>query len=102
MSAHGPVMSVTATKHTNPFLEQLQGIRNTPRQEVERGFEAEVEIGSNFARKLAMKQYNPSTLTDPEQVHLLRVFVEEVGLWIDSIDPMRHVRARYPEIRRLS
>jgi len=51
---------------------------------------------SNFARKLATKQYSSSTLTDPEQVHLLQVFVEEVGPWIDSMDPTRHVRAHQP------
>ncbi|KAJ5690401.1 hypothetical protein N7462_004793 [Penicillium macrosclerotiorum] len=49
---------------------------------------------SRFARKLAMKQYNPSSLTDPEQVYLLQVFVEEVGLWMDSMDATRHVRSR--------
>ncbi|GLI72744.1 hypothetical protein PoHVEF18_000925 [Penicillium ochrochloron] len=32
---------------------------------------------SNFARKLAMKQYNLSPLSDPEQVYLLQVFVDE-------------------------
>lgn len=51
---------------------------------------------SNFARKLATKQYSSSTLTDPEQVHLLQVFVEEVGPWIDSMDPIRHVCAPPP------
>ncbi|KAJ5893637.1 hypothetical protein N7495_005328 [Penicillium taxi] len=45
---------------------------------------------SNFVRKLAMKQYSPSSLTDPEQVLLFQAFVEEVGLWMDAIDTMRH------------
>lgn len=49
---------------------------------------------SNFARKLAMKQQNPSALSDPEQVQLLQVFVEEVGLLTDSMDAMRHVRCQ--------
>jgi hypothetical protein len=56
---------------------------------------------SNFARKLATRQYNHSTLTDPEQVLLLQVFVEEVGPWIDSMDPMRHVRAHHISIPSL-
>lgn len=53
---------------------------------------------SNFARKLATKQYSSSILTDPEQVHLLQVFVEEVGPWIDSMDPLRHVRAEKSQL----
>lgn len=51
---------------------------------------------SNFARKLAMKQYNPSALSDPEHVHLLQVFVDEVGCWMDSLDSTRYVRANLP------
>lgn len=46
---------------------------------------------SNFARKLAMRQENPSFLSDPEQVFLLRVFVEQVGVWMDSMDETKHV-----------
>ncbi|KAJ5527112.1 hypothetical protein N7513_011271 [Penicillium frequentans] len=45
---------------------------------------------SNFAQKLAMKHYSAASLTDPEQVFLLQLFVEEVGPWIDSMDSMRH------------
>ncbi|KAJ5939268.1 hypothetical protein N7466_002402 [Penicillium verhagenii] len=45
---------------------------------------------SHFAQKLSMKQYSVAYLTDPEQISLLQLFVEEVGPWIDSMDSMRH------------
>lgn len=31
-------------------------------------------------------------LNDPEEVLLMQVFVEEVGVWMDSMDAMKHVR----------
>lgn len=31
-------------------------------------------------------------LNDPEEVLFMQVFVEEVGLWMDSMDPYKHVR----------
>lgn len=46
---------------------------------------------SNFARRLAVKQQNPASISDTEQVQLLQVFIEEVGPWIDSMDSMNHV-----------
>ncbi|KAJ5740191.1 hypothetical protein N7493_000063 [Penicillium malachiteum] len=45
---------------------------------------------SNFAHKLALKQYSPASLTDPDQIFLLQAFVDEVGLWMDSMDVTRH------------
>ncbi|KAJ5397863.1 hypothetical protein N7509_005976 [Penicillium cosmopolitanum] len=51
---------------------------------------------SNFARKLAMKQYSSSSLSDPEQIFLLQTFVEEVGPWMESMDPMRHFTQTLP------
>jgi hypothetical protein len=47
---------------------------------------------SNFARKLADKQESHHFLTDPEQLSLLRAFVEEVGPRMDAMDEMNHVR----------
>lgn len=38
-----------------------------------------------------MQPQNDSYLHDPEHVFLMQVFVEEVGLWMDSMDPMKHV-----------
>ncbi|CAP95451.1 Pc21g05540 [Penicillium rubens Wisconsin 54-1255] len=46
---------------------------------------------SHFARKLAGKHEYHAFLTDPEQVSLLRIFVEEVGPWMDIMDEMNHV-----------
>jgi len=31
------------------------------------------------------------TLTDPEELLFMQVFVEEVGIWMDSMDPYKHV-----------
>ncbi|KAJ5242757.1 transcriptional regulator family: Fungal Specific TF [Penicillium citrinum] len=45
---------------------------------------------SNFARKLATRQYSSTSLSDPEQIFLLQTFVEEVGPWMESMDQMRH------------
>ncbi|CAI7652602.1 unnamed protein product [Penicillium glandicola] len=46
---------------------------------------------SHFARKLAGKHEYHAFLTDPEQVSLLRTFVEEVGPRMDIMDEMNHV-----------
>ena len=46
---------------------------------------------SNFAHKLAMKEYSPASLTDPDQIFLLQVFVDEVGPWMDNMDNSQHV-----------
>lgn len=46
---------------------------------------------SNFARRLAMKHYDPSSLNDSDQILFLQTFVEDVGPWMDSLDPVRHV-----------
>lgn len=46
---------------------------------------------SSFAQKLALKQFSPASLTDPEQIFLLQAFVEHVGPDIDSMDVTRHV-----------
>lgn len=37
-------------------------------------------------------------LTDPEELLFMQVFVEEVGIWMDSMDPYKHVsvKARIP------
>lgn len=46
---------------------------------------------SNFARKLAARHQDPTLLIEPDQVHLLQAFVDEVGPWMDSMDSMKHV-----------
>ncbi|KAJ5106883.1 hypothetical protein N7456_003558 [Penicillium angulare] len=45
---------------------------------------------SSFAHKLALKQFSPASLTDPEQIFLLQAFVEDVGPDMDSMDVTRH------------
>ena len=37
---------------------------------------------------------NHTCLNNPEEVYLLQVFVEEVGLWMDSMDAVKHVSCR--------
>ena len=32
-------------------------------------------------------------LTDPQELLYMQVFVEEVGIWMDSMDPFKHVRS---------
>ena len=34
---------------------------------------------------------NREMLTDPEELLFMQVFVEEVGIWMDSMDPYKHV-----------
>lgn len=35
------------------------------------------------------------TLTDPEELLFMQVFVEEVGIWMDSMDPYKHVSIEF-------
>lgn len=46
---------------------------------------------SEFARKLAGRHEYHASLTDPEQLSLLRTFAEEVGPRMDAMDEMNHV-----------
>lgn len=39
-------------------------------------------------------------LTDPQELLFMQVFVEEVGIWMDSMDPYKHVRP-IPSVRQL-
>ncbi len=39
-------------------------------------------------------------LNSPEEVLFMQVFVEEVGLWMDSMDPMKHVSNPFPTMSR--
>lgn len=55
-------------------------------------------IGANSVSSYNAKQTltPPSetreTLTNPEELLFMQVFVEEVGIWMDSMDPFKHVR----------
>jgi hypothetical protein len=45
-----------------------------------------------FLPKMPMHNPNePSCITTPEEVLLMQVFVEEVALWMDSMDANKHV-----------
>lgn len=54
-------------------------------------------LGANSVSSYSNKQTltPPSetreTLTDPEELLFMQVFVEEVGIWMDSMDPYKHV-----------
>lgn len=37
-----------------------------------------------------------ASLNSPEELLFMQVFVEEVGLWMDSMDPYKHVRYKSP------
>jgi hypothetical protein len=47
---------------------------------------------SNPEQTLTPPNERVDFLTTPEEVLFMQVFVEEVGLWMDSMDPMKHVR----------
>lgn len=46
---------------------------------------------SNPEQTLTPPNERVDFLTSPEEVLFMQVFVEEVGLWMDSMDPMKHV-----------
>ena len=47
---------------------------------------------SNPEQTLTPPNERVDFLTSPEEVLFMQVFVEEVGLWMDSMDPMKHVK----------
>lgn len=47
---------------------------------------------SNPDQTLTPPNETQDYLNSPEEVLFMQVFVEEVGLWMDSMDPMKHVR----------
>lgn len=46
---------------------------------------------SNAKQTLTPPGETRQTLTDPEELLFMQVFVEEVGIWMDSMDPYKHV-----------
>ena len=48
---------------------------------------------SNPEQTLTPPNDTQDYLNSPEEVLFMQVFVEEVGLWMDSMDPMKHVRS---------
>ena len=47
---------------------------------------------SNGDQSLTSTSETRDTLTDPQELLYMQVFVEEVGIWMDSMDPFKHVR----------
>lgn len=45
----------------------------------------------NAKQTLTPPSETRETLTDPEELLFMQVFVEEVGIWMDSMDPYKHV-----------
>ena len=45
----------------------------------------------NSKQTLTPPSETRETLTDPEELLFMQVFVEEVGIWMDSMDPYKHV-----------
>ena len=48
---------------------------------------------TNGDQTLTPPSENREILTDPEELLFMQVFVEEVGIWMDSMDPYKHVSA---------
>jgi len=46
---------------------------------------------NNSKQTLTPPSETRETLTDPEELLFMQVFVEEVGIWMDSMDPYKHV-----------
>ena len=46
---------------------------------------------NNTKQTLTPPSETRETLTDPEELLFMQVFVEEVGIWMDSMDPYKHV-----------
>ena len=73
----------------------------TPQHPSEPSF-PEHQIPRSSPRNTLMPSSNPRPyLNTPEEVLLMQVFVEEVGLWMDSMDAMKHVCLGSPTSRAL-
>lgn len=75
--------------HVRPDI--IGGAEHWPSTHLTSGDELLPHTLSKFAQKLSMRQVDHASLTDSEQVFLLQVFVEKVGIWMDSMDEMKHV-----------
>lgn len=50
---------------------------------------------TNGDQTLTSASETRTTLTDPQELLFMQVFVEEVGIWMDSMDPYKHVSKPY-------
>ncbi|CAL5870579.1 uncharacterized protein PFLUO_LOCUS4818 [Penicillium psychrofluorescens] len=68
----------------------IGGAEHWPSTHLTSGDELLPHALSKFAQKLSMRQVDHAPLADAEQVFLLQVFVEKVGIWMDCMDEMKH------------
>ena len=50
-----------------------------------------VSAYTNGDQSLTSTSETRDSLTDPQELLLMQVFIEEVGIWMDSMDPYKHV-----------
>lgn len=71
-----------------PHSEIPESILSEPQYTTNHSFQGQNE----FVPKISMTLTNDrNCITNPEEVLLLQVFVEEVALWMESMDPDKHV-----------
>ena len=63
---------------------------------------ASVSSYNNNKQTLTPPSETRKVLTDPEELLFMQVFVEEVGIWMDSMDPYKHVSERALACRRIN
>jgi hypothetical protein len=81
----------TGFEASHAAADLIVGMEHWPSTHLTSGDELLPRTLSKFAQKLSMRPMDHTHLTDPEQVFLLQVFVEKVGIWMDSMDEMKHV-----------
>ena len=64
-------------------------------------------LGANSMSSYTKQTLTPpsetrDSLTDPEELLLMQVYVEEVGIWMDSMDPYKHVSGLTTCLRNLA
>lgn len=50
---------------------------------------------SSISHSLPSAKDTRQVLTDPQELLFMQVFVEEVGIWMDSMDPYKHVGGQF-------
>lgn len=95
---HGVLPDMYADDHSNMLYETTQAPSNPHVQHAGIDFSA----SSSIQAASAYNSHEPTTspparsrdyLNTQEEVLFMQVFVEEVGLWMDSMDPQKHVCA---------
>ena len=79
-SSHEPYQGTTQPNNDSPFSAQNIG-------------RSSVSTYSHPEQDIDIAEGKREFLTTQEETLFMQVFVEEVGLWMDSMDPMKHVSA---------